>query len=360
VTGGAAVTICRAGAVLGLSWAHDGSILFGQEQGAKGILRVPANGGTPEVVVAVKGREDAHGPQLLPDGEHVLFTLATGTGGGRWDTAQIAVQSLKTGARKTLVNGGTDGRYLATGHIVYGLSSVLYAVPFDAQRLALTGEPVPLVEGVRASGALSGSMQFSVSNTGSLVYIPGRGLAVSDQVELGLIDRNGVVERLKLPTGAYANPRVSPDGKRVAVAIADGKGSDVWIYDLSGASPIRRLTFVGRNRLPIWSPDSQRIAFQSDREADEAIFVTSCSARRRVRTSRCGRCRRRTGRRRCSAACSRRSLRTPCSRPMAAGWRTRPPKAREGFWCSPSRRPAPSTRSPQAESIRSGRPTARN
>ena len=143
VTGGAAVTICQAGAVLGLSWAHDGSIFFGQEQGAKGILRVSANGGTPEVVIAVKGREDAHGPQLLPDGEHVLFTLATGTGGTRWDTAQIVVQSLKTGERKTLVNGGADGRYLATGHIVYGLSGVLYAVPFDARRLALTAEPVP-------------------------------------------------------------------------------------------------------------------------------------------------------------------------------------------------------------------------
>ena len=273
VTGGAAVTICQAGAVLGLSWAHDGSIFFGQEQGAKGILRVSANGGTPEVVIAVKGREDAHGPQLLPDGEHVLFTLATGTGGTRWDTAQIVVQSLKTGERKTLVNGGADGRYLATGHIVYGLGGVLYAVPFDARRLALTGEPVLLVEGVRASGLLSGSMQFSVSNTGSLVYIPARAQAVSDDVELGLIDRKGVVQRLKLPPGAYANPRVSPDGKSVAVALADGKGSDVWIYDLSGASPMRRLTFAGRNRLPIWSPDSRRIAFQSDRETDEAMFA---------------------------------------------------------------------------------------
>ena len=285
VTGGAAVTICPAGAVLGLSWAHDGSILFGQEQGAKGILRVSANGGTPEVVVAVKGREDAHGPQLLPDGEHVLFTLATGTGASRWDTAQIVVQSLKTGERRTLVNGGADGRYLATGlgspqragreggHIVYGLSGVLYAVPFDARRLALTGEPVPVVEGVRASGALSGSMQFGVSDTGTLVYIPGRAAPVSDQRELGLLDRKGAVERLKLPAGAYANPRVSPDGKRLAVALEDGKGSDVWIYDLSGASPIRRLTFTGRNHLPIWSPDSRRIAFQSDRETDEAIFA---------------------------------------------------------------------------------------
>jgi len=87
LSGGAPVTICPAGAVFGLSWAWDGSILFAQEQGARGILRVSAGGGTPKEVVAVKGREQAHGPQLLPDGDHVLFTLATGTGATRWDTA---------------------------------------------------------------------------------------------------------------------------------------------------------------------------------------------------------------------------------------------------------------------------------
>ena len=272
VTGGAPVTICQAGAVLGLSWARDGSILFAQEQGARGILRVSADGGTPAVVIDVKGREQAHGPQLLPDGEHVLFTLATGTGAGRWDSAQIVVQSLTSGERKTLVNGGTDGRYLSTGHLVYGLGGVLLAVPFDPKRLELTGSPVPIVDGVRSSGALSGSMQFSVSDAGSLVYISGRVGTPSNDQELALLDRKGTVERLKVRAAGYANPRVSPDGTRVAVGIDDGKDSDVWIYELSGASAMRRLTFGGRNRLPIWSPDSRRVAFQSDREGDEGIF----------------------------------------------------------------------------------------
>jgi serine/threonine-protein kinase len=272
LSGGAPVTICPAGAVFGLHWAWDGSILFAQEQGARGILRVSAGGGTPKEVVAVKGREQAHGPQLLPDGDHVLFTLATGTGGTRWDTAQIVVQSIKTGERKTLVNGGTDGRYLPGGHLVYGLAGALLAVRFDLQRLELVGGPLPVVEGVRSSMSVSGSMQFAVSDTGTLVYVAGRVGALSDARDLALADRSGTVERLRLPAREYANPRVSPDGTRVAVGIDDGNTSDIWIYELSGASPIRRLTFGGRNRLPIWSHDARRIAFQSDREGDEGIF----------------------------------------------------------------------------------------
>ena len=100
----------------GISWDSNG-IVFGQ--GGKGIMRVAANGGTPEVLVPVKDGEQAHGPQLLPGGEAVLFTLATGTALERWDKATIVTQVLRTGERKTLVNGGSDARYLPTGHLVY-------------------------------------------------------------------------------------------------------------------------------------------------------------------------------------------------------------------------------------------------
>ena len=272
LTGGAPVTICPAGAVLGLSWAHDDSILFAQEQGARGVLRVSADGGTPAVVIDVKGREQAHGPQLLPDGEHVLFTLATGTGASRWDNGQIVVQSLKSGARKTLVTGGTDGRYLASGHLVYGLGGVLLAVVFDHTSLALSGGPVAVVEGVRSSGFFSGSMQFSVSNTGSLVYLPGRVGAAGNPLELAFADRAGRIERLTLPANSYAAPRASPDGTSLALGIDDGKVSDVWIYELSGGSSIRRLSSGGHNQRPIWSADSKRVAYQSDRDGDEGLF----------------------------------------------------------------------------------------
>ena len=172
VSGGVAVTLCPADYPWGMSWSVDG-IVFGQ--GSKGILRVSPNGGQPERLVSVKDGEFAHGPQILPGGQTVLLTIATGTAGDRWDKAQVVVQSLKSGERKTLVNGGTDARYVPTGHIVYALGGTLFAIPFDTKRLEVAGDPVPIVEGVRrtATGASAGAAQFSFSDTGSLVYIPG-------------------------------------------------------------------------------------------------------------------------------------------------------------------------------------------
>ena len=112
-------------------------------------MRVSANGGQPEMLVSVKDGEVMYGPQVLPGGEWLLFTLATAATADGWDKAQIVVQSLKSSERKTLVSGGSDGRYLPTGHLVYALGGVLFAVPFDLPRLAVTGGPVPIVEGVR-------------------------------------------------------------------------------------------------------------------------------------------------------------------------------------------------------------------
>ena len=186
------------------------------------------------------------------------------------------MQSLASGVRTTLLDGGSDARYLATGHIVFALSGVLYAVSFDTQRLALTGAAVPIVEGVsRATGNHTGAAHFSVSDTGSLVYIPGppdASAGLGETMQLGLINRKGVIEPLPLPPDAYLMPRVSPDGTRIAFGTDDGKDAIVSIYPLSGKAPRRRLTFGGNNRFPIWSADGKRIVFQSDRDGDAALF----------------------------------------------------------------------------------------
>jgi serine/threonine-protein kinase len=272
VNGGAAVTICTAERPFGMTWDADG-ILFGQ--GRAGIMRVLASGGEPEILVKVNDSEVAHGPQMLPDGRTVLFTLATGTGTDRWDKAKVVVQPLRSGERKTLIDGGSDGRYLPTGHVVYALGGTLFAVPFDLRRLEVTGEPVPIVEGVRRANTPdvnSGVAHFSVSKAGSLVYLPGLASTTGGQRDLARLDRKGGTELLRLPPGPYEFPRVSPDGKRLAFGTDDGKEAIVWIYDLSGTSSMRRLTFGGKNRFPIWSADGARVAFQSDREGDLGIF----------------------------------------------------------------------------------------
>jgi serine/threonine-protein kinase len=271
VTGGAAVTICQADNPYGVSWGADG-ILFGQ--GSKGIMRVSPDGGTPAVIVSVKDDEMALGPQMLPDGQHVLFTLASASVSDRWDKAQVVVQSLASGERKSLIAGGSDARYLPTGHIVYALGGRVFGVAFDPQRLVVQGSAVLLVDGVKRSTS-SDAANFSASNTGSLIYIPGSASTPAAQMDLGLIDRNGSVEPLKLPPGPYSSVRVSPDGTRIAVGTDDDKEAIIYVYELSGANAMQRVTFGGNNRFPVWSGDGRRLAFQSDRDGDLAIFWQS-------------------------------------------------------------------------------------
>ncbi|HJZ75403.1 MAG TPA: protein kinase [Vicinamibacterales bacterium] len=271
VTGGApvAVTSTVDFVFFGMSWDVSG-ILWGE--GAHGIMRITPEGGTPEKLASVKEGELAHGPQILPGGRALLFTLGNGSATDRWDKAQIVVQSLTSGKRKTIIQGGSDARYLASGHLVYAISGTLFAAPFDVNRLEISGSPTPVLEGVRRSlGGVTGSAQFSVSDTGSLLYVPGPS-TMSAANDLGAIDRTGSVQRLKFPPASYEHPRVSPDGKRIAFGTDDGKEAIVWVYDLDGATAMRRLTFGGRNRFPIWSADGTHVAFQSDRDGDLAIF----------------------------------------------------------------------------------------
>ena len=149
----------------------------------------------------------------------------------------------------------------------------MFALRFDPRRVAVAGGPVPIIEGVRRSGNFqTGTAHFVSSDNGSLIFIPGPTSASSVQADVALMDRQGTVLPLKLPPGPYQHPRVSPDGTRIAVGTDDGKAANVWVYDLSGTSARRQLTFGGGNRFPIWSADGQRVAFQSDREGDFALF----------------------------------------------------------------------------------------
>jgi serine/threonine-protein kinase len=154
---------------------------------------------------------------------------------------------------------------------VYAVSGSLFAIAVDLRRLEVKGDAVPVVEGVsRAAAGTTGAANFSFSSSGSLIYLPGP--VSGSSAQLALIDRSGAVAFLALPPGAYLSPRVSPDGTRVAFGLDDGHTEAVWLYDLAGTSAMHRLTFGGNNRFPIWTADGKRIAFQSDRDGDLAIF----------------------------------------------------------------------------------------
>ena len=206
VSGGAPVTLADVRAnPRGASWGADDMIVYGQPDG---IWQVPGASGTPERLIQVDEGERIHGPQMLPGGEWVLFTMRPA--GQSWDEAQIVVQSVTTRERTVLI-AGRDGRYLPTGHLVYSLNSVLFAVPFDVGSRQVTGGPVPLVEGVREA-ASTGAAQFSVSTTGSLVYIPGSGRGTT-VVTLTWVSRDGIEERIPAPPpacmGVPACPRMA-------------------------------------------------------------------------------------------------------------------------------------------------------
>ena len=273
ITGGAPVKLADIDNPFGLSWTGN-SLFVGQ--GAKGIVRVPDRGGAPEVVIRVKKDEIAHGPQLLPDGRSILFTLASGieqTGQAAWDSAQIVVQAIGSTEPKTIIRGGADARYVETGHIVYAVRGVLLAVPFDARKLETSGGPVPIVEGVaRAGGQATGAAQACVSGTGTLAYLAGPAAQTQTGFALGLLDLKGNVEALRLPPRRYVSPRFSPNGRKLAFEIDEGKNANIWVYDLDGRTQPRQLTFGGNNRFPIWTSDSSKITFQSDRNGGRSIF----------------------------------------------------------------------------------------
>jgi serine/threonine-protein kinase len=184
------------------------------------------------------------------------------TTGADPNDSQIALPS-GTMQHKILFRGGTYGRYVPTGHLVYYRSGTIMAVPFDPDRLELQGTPAPVQEGVLQSAANTGAGQFTFSERGTLVYVPGS----PQQGDFGMVwvDRKGTEQSLPLSSAIYTNVRLSPDGQRSALVLEN----DIWIYDLS-RDTLTRLTFEGVNSNAQWTPDGKRIAFNSSREGSSA------------------------------------------------------------------------------------------
>jgi serine/threonine protein kinase/Tol biopolymer transport system component len=270
--GGLPTRITEVSSFFGASWNADGTIVFAQTDG---IWRVSGDGGTPDRVIAVEPSERAATPQLLPDGRTVLFTVTSGVGDARWDEdATIAVQSLGGGERQVIWTGGSHARYLPTGHVVFGLRSVLYALRFDPATRRVSGRPVPVLESVRRGMLYPGSMaaaQFDFSREGLLVYVPGAPAPLV-QRELLEVDRAGNATPLVDDRRDYWRPRLSPDGQQIAVEVRTERGVHIWIVDLRTRTA-RPLTFDGQtNWAAVWSADGESIIFSSDRDRYFAFY----------------------------------------------------------------------------------------
>jgi len=223
VTGGDPVPIVQTVEPKGAVWSPDGTIFFAPLDSA--IMQVSENGGEAAPVTMLGPGEVSHRwPDLLPGG--VLLYTAGGEGG--WDDALIVAQDLATGARRTVVNGGTHARYAATGHLVYGRYGALHAVPFDPVDLEPLGQTATLVEGVWESQG-GGNLSYAFSDAGNLVYDTGVEAA---EVQLVWIDREGAVEPLDLASGPYSSAALSPDGRRIAVWVRAAR-DQIWIWDVA-------------------------------------------------------------------------------------------------------------------------------
>jgi serine/threonine-protein kinase len=261
VAGGAPITICAASIPWGVSWSEDGTIWYGQ--GSDGIWRVSGTGGDGEQVVQLQADEQAHHPQLLPDSDTLLFTLARGN---FWDSGHIVAQSLRTGERTVLLRGGTDARYVPTGHLVYVSQGRLLAVPFDLNARRVTGGAVAMADGIaQSANGVTGAGQFAVSRDGTLMYVSTGAIeGLNLPRDLMWIDRSGREERVDIPPKPYIYPRLSPDGSRVALEVRNDSGvnGQIWVTDLRRVSLTRLTHEAVFNRVPLWL-DGRRLVFNS-------------------------------------------------------------------------------------------------
>jgi hypothetical protein len=266
VTGGSAVTVCplTGPGPRGASWGDDNTIVFATNDLNTGLLRVSADGGEPTVLTrpdAAQHEGDHLFPSALPGGRGVLFTIAA----GQVENAQVAVLDLKTGRRKTLLRGGSAAEYVETGHLVYAAAGTLRAVRFDLARLEVVGDPVPVVEYVMVGS--TGAANYAVSRSGSLVYAPSGARGRS----LVWVDRHGHETTIKAPPRAYAMPRISPDGTRVALDIRDQE-NDIWIWDLARETLTRLTSDPGLDEEPVWTSDGTRLLFASTRTGASNVY----------------------------------------------------------------------------------------
>jgi len=262
IGGGTPVTLARGVSVpLGGSWTGD-RILLGQDS-PLGIFEVPASGGAAKLLVGVdeSKAELAYSPQLIAGGRAVLFTLRTGQ--QPWDESLVVVHELATGRRTTLVNGGTDARVLPTGHLAYVRDASLFAMPFDEQRIMVTGGAVPIQAG-GIQVTTTGAAQITVSASGAMAAVG----SLAETRELVWLTRQG--QRVPAASVArafrawYPGLVLSPDGTRAATIIDSDARSDIWVATFA-SDTLTRLTFAGALS-PAWTPDGSRICFVSSEE----------------------------------------------------------------------------------------------
>jgi serine/threonine-protein kinase len=262
VDGGAVVPLTDTGIMTGGSWGDDGNIVVGNGlPGTVGLMRVVSAGGTSTAMSTLANGEMFHiTPQILPGARAVL--ISTVNNPPSVESSNIDVVTIADGRRKTLVRGGLSPRYLPSGHLIYTNRATLFAVPFDVNRLETRGVTVPIFDDV-AFDSVASVAQFDVSREGTLVYRKNPGGA-STMSKVVWVDQAGGQGLLLTKPGFYVGrPRISPDGRRVAITIRDGPNQDVWVFDTLGGGMTRITPGNGSFMNPVWTTDGRHLVFTS-------------------------------------------------------------------------------------------------
>ena len=255
-----------------VSWAADDTIIFSPSY-RQGLWRMSAGGGEATMLTepdASRGELGHWFSQVLPGGRHVLFTNYSSP----IENARIEVLSLESGERKIVLEGSLFGRYVPSGHLIYMSRDALMATRFDFELMKVEGLPIPVSGDVYAN--TDGYTSLAYADNGTLVYAPVT--AMSPDRHLVWVDRDGNVERVDDNRRRYANPRLSPDGQRIAVAVEEGITSDVWVLELTSGT-LSRISFgVTADFNPHWSPDGSRLFYTSEKNGNYTIYSRASNA----------------------------------------------------------------------------------
>jgi len=277
LAGGAVVTIATLPRDVGpqgyrgATWGDDGTIAFASSTGA-GLLAVDHRGGEPTPLTTIdrNAGEAAHRwPHFLPGGRAILFTVKSANLVS-FDDAQIVVRSLDTGEQHPVAQGDS-AVYARTGHLVYARAGALYAVRFDAARLAVNGAPVKVADAV-ITHPESGGAQVAISRTGTLVHAAGG--STTAERSLLWVDRTGAARPVTDRRAPFWWPRISPDGRRVAVII-DAAFSKVWVLDVERGTLTRASQVPGDQDRATWMPDGVHLTFGADTAGTGAVRLFS-------------------------------------------------------------------------------------
>jgi serine/threonine protein kinase/WD40 repeat protein len=274
-SGGPPQTLCDAPISRGGSWNREGVILFAPVPVGP-LDRVSASGGLPTLVTRLdpsRGENSHRWPFFLPDGRHFLYLVANFR--GEQEKTGIYVGSLDSKEEKFLLHDNSSVAYAPPGYLLFLRERNLLAQPFDPKGIRIMGDPLPVAEQIQYFPQHYGAL-FSVSENGVLLYQPRSASAVS---QLVWFDRNGKEMGALGTPGDQANPRISPDGKRVALDIIDSQTGnvDIWIYESSGGIATRLTSHPATEAGPIWAPDGGRIVFMSVRQGHGELYQKSSS-----------------------------------------------------------------------------------